>query len=135
MLSNVQFTRYIVLPSSILYQVRIIHYMLFDLGTSLTPTSHPSKAIQNTLTKDHPLLTTNLIALTDAGFSGVLLLAVVVYFPSKPKIPPSVTSSCERLNFIPGVLACVRYVGGRGNWLISPWCCSSVFVEEKEIVG
>ncbi|XP_037774619.1 solute carrier family 49 member 4 homolog [Penaeus monodon] len=43
-----------------------------------------------------------------AGFSGVLLLAVVVYFPSKPKIPPSVTSSCERLNFIPGVLACVR---------------------------
>ncbi|XP_069958271.1 solute carrier family 49 member 4 homolog [Cherax quadricarinatus] len=36
-----------------------------------------------------------------AGISVVLLLAVLVYFPSKPAIPPSLTSSTGRLAFQP----------------------------------
>ncbi|XP_042211793.1 solute carrier family 49 member 4 homolog isoform X2 [Homarus americanus] len=39
------------------------------------------------------------------GVSGVLLLAVMVYFPAKPPTPPSVSISTERHKFIPGVVS------------------------------
>ncbi|XP_071539388.1 solute carrier family 49 member 4 homolog isoform X2 [Panulirus ornatus] len=39
----------------------------------------------------------------DLGMTSVLLLTVLLYFPSKPPHPPSLTSSSERLSFIPGL--------------------------------
>ncbi|KAG0726294.1 Disrupted in renal carcinoma protein 2 [Chionoecetes opilio] len=43
-----------------------------------------------------------------AGLAAVSLVALVVYFPSKPPRPPSLSSSEERLRFIPGLKALVR---------------------------
>nr|XP_053652616.1 solute carrier family 49 member 4 homolog [Cherax quadricarinatus] len=44
-----------------------------------------------------------------AGISVVLLLAVLVYFPSKPAIPPSLTSSTGRLAFQPAFHTLIKY--------------------------
>ncbi|XP_045583403.2 solute carrier family 49 member 4 homolog [Procambarus clarkii] len=44
----------------------------------------------------------------DAGVAGVLLLAILVYFPSKPSRPPSLTSTTTRLDLIPGLCTLVR---------------------------
>ncbi|XP_045597646.1 solute carrier family 49 member 4 homolog [Procambarus clarkii] len=43
-----------------------------------------------------------------AGVAGVIFLVVLAHFPSKPPTPPSVTSSTERLNFIPGLKSLVK---------------------------
>nr|XP_053646555.1 solute carrier family 49 member 4 homolog isoform X1 [Cherax quadricarinatus] len=43
-----------------------------------------------------------------AGLAGLLLLAVLIYFPSKPPTPPSVVSSTDRLDFIPGLLSIIK---------------------------
>lgn len=34
--------------------------------------------------------------------------AILLYFPSKPKLPPSLSSSMERMDFLPGLLSIIR---------------------------
>ncbi|KAL7637813.1 UNVERIFIED_CONTAM: hypothetical protein RMT77_011425 [Armadillidium vulgare] len=43
-----------------------------------------------------------------AGIGGLLFLVILVYFPSAPSLPPSYTSSTERLKFKEGLLSIVR---------------------------
>ncbi len=40
----------------------------------------------------------------EAGLVLACFAAILVHFPSKPKHPPSVTSSMERMDFLPGLL-------------------------------
>jgi len=47
----------------------------------------------------------SLLMYLEAALVGLCFLFIVVHFPSRPKIPPSVTSSMERLNFLAGVKA------------------------------
>lgn len=43
-----------------------------------------------------------------AGAAGVLLMAVLIYFPSRPPVPPSTTSSINRLDMKSGVKSLCR---------------------------
>ncbi|KAK8406466.1 hypothetical protein O3P69_007252 [Scylla paramamosain] len=43
-----------------------------------------------------------------AIMSAVLLLAFLVYYPSKPPKPPSLSSTTERVEFIPGLASVIR---------------------------
>ncbi|MPC14812.1 Disrupted in renal carcinoma protein 2 [Portunus trituberculatus] len=43
-----------------------------------------------------------------AIMSAVLLLALLVYYPSKPPKPPSLSSTTERVEFIPGLASVIR---------------------------
>ncbi|XP_063846671.1 solute carrier family 49 member 4 homolog isoform X2 [Scylla paramamosain] len=45
---------------------------------------------------------------TGAIMSAVLLLAFLVYYPSKPPKPPSLSSTTERVEFIPGLASVIR---------------------------
>ncbi|KAB7494677.1 Disrupted in renal carcinoma protein 2-like protein [Armadillidium nasatum] len=45
-----------------------------------------------------------------AGIGGLLFLVILAYFPSAPPLPPSYTSTTERLKFKEGLLSIVR------NW-------------------
>lgn len=38
----------------------------------------------------------------ELGAAALTLLLIVVYFPSKPKLPPSLTAAVNRLNFKDG---------------------------------
>ncbi len=41
--------------------------------------------------------------LTEFGLIAVCFLAILIYFPSKPKRPPSISSSVERMDFVPAL--------------------------------
>ncbi len=40
---------------------------------------------------------------SEAGMVAACFLAILIYFPSKPKKPPSLSSSQERENFLQGL--------------------------------
>ncbi|XP_078580378.1 solute carrier family 49 member 4 homolog [Branchiostoma floridae x Branchiostoma japonicum] len=44
----------------------------------------------------------------ETGFAGLLCLAVVLHFPSKPATPPSISASTERMNYKASFLAVIR---------------------------
>ena len=39
------------------------------------------------------------------GFSVLLLLLIIIYFPAKPPTPPSISAGIERLDYKTGVIA------------------------------
>lgn len=41
---------------------------------------------------------------------GILLLCVILYFPPRPYLPPSMASTIQRLNIREGVVHILRYV-------------------------
>ena len=41
---------------------------------------------------------------------AALTAAILCYFPSKPKLPPSKSSAVERMEFLPGLRAMCWYV-------------------------
>ncbi len=43
------------------------------------------------------------LVVAEFGLIAACFLAIVIYFPSKPKIPPSISSSVERMDFVPGL--------------------------------
>ena len=47
---------------------------------------------------------------TEAGVAALLFLLVIIYFPSKPPKPPSVSAAVERLDFKEGLLILSKYV-------------------------
>ena len=47
----------------------------------------------------------NRSSFTVFGIVASCVIAIFVYFPSKPKHPPSLTSSMERMDFLPGLKA------------------------------
>jgi len=47
----------------------------------------------------------SLLMYLEASLVGLCFILIVCHFPSRPKIPPSLTSSMERLNFLAGVKA------------------------------
>jgi len=51
--------------------------------------------------------------------AGLLFLAILVYFPSAPSLPPSLSSTVERLDFIAGFKEVVRT---KESWLIAIGC-------------
>ncbi|KAG7174835.1 Solute carrier family 49 member 4-like 3 [Homarus americanus] len=55
-----------------------------------------------------------LVLYIGAGVSGALLVAVIIYFPSKPPTPPSFTSATARLEFFTSFSALAK----NGRWLV-----------------
>ena len=51
----------------------------------------------------------------ELGAAALILLAIVVYFPTKPKLPPSVTATVDRLDFKYGFK---RLLHNRQLWLL-----------------
>ncbi|KAL4237807.1 Solute carrier 49 member 4 [Mactra antiquata] len=44
------------------------------------------------------------------GLSGLIFISTLIYYPSKPKYPPSVSAAEVRLNFKQGLIQVVKYV-------------------------
>ena len=52
---------------------------------------------------------------TEFAAAAVILLVVIVYFPTKPKLPPSVTATVHRLDFKSGIKRLMR---NKQFWLV-----------------
>ena len=46
--------------------------------------------------------------ISEFGVASTAFLLLLIYFPSKPKIPPSITASVERVNFKHGLMKLLR---------------------------
>jgi len=55
--------------------------------------------------RDHINFRLGLLMDLEAALVGLCFILIVCHFPSRPKTPPSLTSSMERLNFLSGVKA------------------------------
>ena len=69
-------------------------------GTDITPDHCPTIADDTARLIEYRL---SVLMFLEASLVGVCFLFIMAHFPSKPKIPPSVTSSMERLDFLAGV--------------------------------
>lgn len=63
------------------------------------------------------LLRNDILNLMDAEalVCAILFFCVVLYFPSRPILPPSVTSTVQRLNIKDGVLHILKYESNKAN--------------------
>ena len=83
----------------------------FLLGPLLV--REPDFSNNKTITKSNVrLLRNDILNLMDAEalICAILFFCVVVYFPSKPCLPPSLTSTVQRLNIKEGFLKILKYV-------------------------
>jgi FLVCR family MFS transporter len=83
----------------------------FLLGPLLV--REPDLSNNKTITKSNVrLLRNDILNLMDAEalICAILFFCVVVYFPSKPSLPPSLTSTVQRLNIKEGFLQILKYV-------------------------
>ena len=51
--------------------------------------------------------------MTDAGVAVSLLLMTLIYFPAKPRLPPSRSSAVERLDYFASIKSLFKYVNTR----------------------
>ncbi|KAK4290750.1 hypothetical protein Pmani_036380, partial [Petrolisthes manimaculis] len=95
-------------------------HQLGAMGSYLEPllVSPPSPSI-TTQQLQHDVM---MLMYLDVGVTGVLLVAALVYFPSKPPTPPSFTSVSPRVDIIPALRQMVR-----NKRLVMLMCTYAVF--------
>ena len=50
----------------------------------------------------------HVLLISEFGVASMAFLLLLIYFPSKPKVPPSITASVERVNFKHGLMKLLR---------------------------